>query len=94
MANAAVIDGYDAHDGHALCKGHVGVTVIPAALAFADNAILDDWNEFLTLVLLGYEIGTRAGIALHTNSPVMHSSGAWNALAAAAIGARMLRLSR
>jgi 2-methylcitrate dehydratase PrpD len=93
MAGAAIIDGFDGHDGHALCKGHAGVTVIPAALAFADALALADWDEFLTLVLLGYEIGTRAGIALHATSPTMHSSGAWNALAAAAIGSRMLRLS-
>jgi 2-methylcitrate dehydratase PrpD len=93
MAGAAIIDGYDAHDGHALCKGHVGVVVIPAALAFADELALQDWDEFLSLVLLGYEIGTRAGIALHASAPILHSSGAWNALAAAAIGARMLRLS-
>jgi len=93
MAGAAIIDGFDGHDGHALCKGHAGVTVIPAALAFADAAELSDRDEFLTLVLLGYEIGTRAGIALHATSPTMHSSGAWNALAAAAIGSRALRLS-
>ena len=36
MAGAAIIDGFDGHDGHALCKGHVGVTVVPTALAFAD----------------------------------------------------------
>jgi 2-methylcitrate dehydratase PrpD len=94
MAGAAIIDGFDGHDGHALCKGHAGVTVVPAALAFADALALTDRDEFLTLVLLGYEIGTRAGIALHATSPTMHSSGAWNALAAAAIGSRMLRLSQ
>ncbi len=93
MAGAAIIDGFDAHDGHVLCKGHVGVAVIPAALAFADDLALEDWDELLSLVLLGYEIGTRSGIALHASAPTMHSSGAWNALAAAAIGARALRLS-
>jgi 2-methylcitrate dehydratase PrpD len=93
MAGAAIIDGFDGHDGHALCKGHAGVTVVPAALAFADVLGMTDWDEFLTLVLLGYEIGTRAGIALHATAPTVHSSGAWNALAAAAIGSRMLRLS-
>jgi 2-methylcitrate dehydratase PrpD len=92
MAGAAIIDGFDGHDGHPLCKGHAGVTVIPTALAFADALALDDWQEFLTLILLGYEIGTRAGIALHATSPTLHSSGAWNALAAAAVGSRMLRL--
>lgn len=93
LAGAAIVDGFDGHDGHALCKGHAGVTVIPAALAFADALALTDWDEFLTLVLLGYEIGTRAGIALHATSPTLHSSGAWNALAAAAIGSRVLCLS-
>ena len=93
MAGAAIIDGFDGHDGHALCKGHAGVTVVPTALAFADTLALNDWEEFLTLVLLGYEIGTRAGIALHAIAPTLHSSGAWNALAAAAIGSRVLKLS-
>lgn len=93
MAGAAIIDGYDAHDGHALCKGHVGVAVIPTALAFADALALEDWDEFLSFVLLGYEIGTRAGIALHASAPTLHSSGAWNALAAAAVAARALQLS-
>ena len=93
MAGAAIIDGYDAHDGHAFCKGHVGVAVIPTALAFADDLALVDWDAFLSLVLVGYEIGTRAGVALHGSAPTLHSSGAWNALAAAAIGARALRLS-
>ena len=30
MAGAATIDGYDAHDGHRLTKGHAGVVVLPA----------------------------------------------------------------
>ena len=90
MAGAAIIDGFDGHDGHPLCKGHAGVTVLPATLAFADALALNDWAEFLTLILLGYEIGTRAGIALHATAPTLHSSGAWNALAAAAIGSRVL----
>ena len=93
MVGAAIVDGFDGHDGHPLCKGHAGVTVIPVALAFADALALNDFDEFLTLVLLGYEIGTRAGIALHASAPTLHSSGAWNALAAAAIGSRMLRLT-
>ena len=93
MAGAAIIDGFDGHDGHPLCKGHAGVTVVPATLAFADALALNDWAEFLTLILLGYEIGTRAGIALHATAPTLHSSGAWNALAAAAIGSRVLKLS-
>src|SRR6218665_1535490 len=49
-------------------------------------------REFLTALVLGYEIGTRAGIALHASACDYHTSGAWNALAAAALAARLLPL--
>jgi len=66
---------------------------LPALLAFADTGPPIDGKTFLTLLVLGYEIGTRAGIALHASTPDYHSSGAWNALACAAIGARALHLT-
>jgi 2-methylcitrate dehydratase PrpD len=93
FAGAAMTDAFDAHDGHALCKGHAGATVVPSALAFADECALADWEELSCWAVVGYEIGTRAGIALHRSTEVHHSSGAWNALAAAALGSRALGLS-
>lgn len=92
-AGASTIDAVDAHDGHPLTKGHAGVTVLPALLAFVDGAGIDcAGDELLACVVLGYEVGTRAGIALHGSVPDYHCSGAWNALAASAIGARRLGL--
>src|SRR5262249_8770104 len=44
-------------------------------------------------LVLGYEIATRAGIALHASVADYHTSGAWNALGCAAIVARVLGLS-
>ncbi|HMA15454.1 MAG TPA: MmgE/PrpD family protein, partial [Kiloniellaceae bacterium] len=79
MAGAGSIDAVDAHDGHRLTKGHAGVTVIPALLAFCDEAAACDGAEFLTRLVLGYEIATRAGIALHATAADYHTSGAWNA---------------
>ncbi|MGY0399111.1 MAG: MmgE/PrpD family protein, partial [Ostreibacterium sp.] len=38
-------------------------------------------------------IGTRAGIALHSTAKDYHTSGAWNAIAGAALAARVQRLS-
>jgi len=93
FAGAATMDSFDGHDGHALTKGHVGAAALPALLAFADTGPPIDGKTFLTLLVLGYEIGTRAGIALHASTPDYHSSGAWNALACAAIGARALHLT-
>ena len=92
MAGAAMIDSFDAHDGHRLTKGHIGVVVVPAVLAFADEIGRGDAGEFLTRIVLGYEIAARAGMALHATVPEYHTSGAWNAIAAAAIGARVLGL--
>ena len=91
FAGAATIDAFDAHDGHVLTKGHAGVAVLPALLAFTDGRSCGS-RAFLTCVVLGYEVATRAGIALHASVPDFHCSGAWNALGAAAVGARVLAL--
>jgi 2-methylcitrate dehydratase PrpD len=91
-AGAATIDAFDAHDGHALTKGHAGVAVLPALLAVADAGKRIDGRDFLVCLILGYEVATRAGIALHASASDYHSSGAWNALGCAAVAARLLGL--
>lgn len=93
FAGASTIDAFDGHDGHRLTKGHAGVAVLPALLAYVDGATARgtaDGREFLTCLCIGYEVATRAGIALHASVSDYHCSGAWNALACAAIGARLL----
>lgn len=98
-AGASTIDSFDAHDGHALTKGHAGVAVLPAILAFADaEGLLGaeglTSSDLLTLTIIGYEIATRAGIALHDTACDYHTSGSWNALACTALGARLLQLDQ
>ncbi len=94
FAGATTIDAFDAHDGHVLTKGHAGVAVLPALLAYLDGGVCppsrSTGREFLTCIVIGYEIATRAGIALHATVPDYHCSGAWNALACAALGGRWL----
>ncbi len=92
LAGAMSIDALDGHDGHKLTKGHVGCGVLPALLALSEAEGETRGDAFLTALVLGYEIGTRAGIALHRTASDYHTSGAWVALACAALGARMLRL--
>ena len=71
FAGASTIDALDGHDGHVLTKGHAGAAILPALLALVDAAgpgevpAPVDGREFLTRLVLGYEIATRAGIALH-----------------------------
>ncbi len=93
LAGGMTIDAMDAHDGHKLVKGHVGCGVLPALVAFSQAEELYNDREFLTCLVIGYEIGTRAGIALHQTACDYHTSGAWVSIASAAIGARTLKLT-
>ncbi len=92
LANGMMIDSIDAHDGYKPAKGHVGCHVLPALLAYHQTCANRDGKQFLTDFIVGYEIGCRAGEALHASVPDYHTSGAWGAVTAAALGARVLGL--
>jgi len=93
LAGGMQIDSVDAHDGHKLTKGHVGCGVLPAALAFSEIDTEHSESDLMGAIVMAYEIGARAGIALHASAPDYHTSGAWISLATAAIGARSMKLS-
>lgn len=93
LANATTIDSMDAHDGLKPVKGHIGCGVFPALLAFTQAENKLDEREFLTQLLIGYELGGRAGLALHRTVSDYHTSGAWVTIACAAMGARALGLN-
>ncbi|MBC8407649.1 MAG: MmgE/PrpD family protein [Rhodobacteraceae bacterium] len=94
LANGMTIDSLDAHDGHKLTKGHVGCGVLPGLIAVMEAEGVNDPRELLTSIVIGYEIGTRAGIALHSSACDYHTSGAWIALATAALTSRQLGLTK
>jgi 2-methylcitrate dehydratase PrpD len=94
LAHAMTIDALDIHDGHPLTKGHAGAAVIPALFAFLSDTKPTSGQEFLTRLVIGYEVALRAGITLHATACDYHTSGAWNALGCAAVGARALGLNR
>ncbi|MEA2779574.1 MAG: hypothetical protein QOK29_1118 [Rhodospirillaceae bacterium] len=94
LAGGMTIDSFDSHDGHVLTKGHAGVAILPGLLALADAAASPPSGlEFLTALVVGYEIAIRAGIAQHATAPDYHTSGAWNALGVAAVAARLWELN-
>lgn len=93
LAGGMMIDSFDAHDGHVLTKGHAGCAIFPGLLALcAVSPRETSGTEFLTALVIGYEIAIRCGIAQHRISCDYHTSGAWNALGVAAVAARMGRL--
>lgn len=94
LAHAMTIDALDIHDGHPLTKGHAGAAIVPALFAFLRDDQPISGQEFLTRLIIGYESALRAGITLHATACDYHTSGAWNALGCAAVGARALGLTR
>ena len=92
-AAATQIDNLDGHDGYSPTKGHIGVVVVPALAALAESRPDLSGPEALAALIVGYEVAGRAGIALHATVSDYHTSGAWNALGATAVAARLRRLS-
>ncbi len=87
LAGGATIDSLDAHDGHRLTKGHAGAGVFPGLSALWQAEAPND--DFLSCFIVGYEVAIRVGIAQHATCCDYHTSGAWNALGVAALGARL-----
>ena len=88
-AGATQIDSLDAHDGFSRAKGHAGCGLLPGVLAFAETTPELSGRDLLISMVIGYEIACRAGLALHDTVSDYHTSGAWVALAVAALGVRL-----
>ncbi len=86
------LDNLDAHDGWQPSKGHAGAAIFPALCAFAEAETKVSGQEALAGMVLGYEVSYRGASALHATVADYHTSGAWNALGCAAIGARLRKL--
>ena len=94
FAMAMQLDNLDAHDGWQPSKGHAGAALFPALAAFGAAAETPlSGREALTAFISGYEIAYRAAVALHATVEDYHTSGAWNSLGCAAIGARLRGLN-
>jgi len=89
LASATQIDALDAHDGYSPSKGHAGCGLIGALLAIADEMEDLSGEEFLTTLAIGYEIACRAAVSLHETACDYHTSGAWVAIACAAMSVRL-----
>lgn len=85
FANAAFCQVHDCNDGYPFRGGsaiHPGRTIIPSALALADETRATG-RELLTAIIVGYEVGAR------TRGPLPPPSDAYGA---AAVASRLLKL--
>lgn len=93
LANGFAGNALDIDDGYRRIKGHPGACVLPAVLAaseYAREPIVG--TTLLTALVVGYEVGIRAGLIRHATHTTYHSSGSWGAIAAAAAAGRLLDL--
>jgi 2-methylcitrate dehydratase PrpD len=82
------INALDADDGHNMIKGHPG-SVLMAGLWPAAVQRGVSYKEFLTAMVIGYEVAIRAGLALHRHYNYYHGTGSWGAFGVAAGVARL-----
>ena len=74
-------------EGNQFARGHPGIHVIPAALAAAERFDCSG-RDLLLAIALGYEIGSRSGIASRLRV-TMHPHGTWGTVGAAVAVARL-----
>jgi 2-methylcitrate dehydratase PrpD len=88
FANGTAANALDIDDGYRLVKGHPGACVLPVAMG-AGEAAGCTGRAFLTALVVGYEVGIRAGLIRHAVSQTYHSSGSWGAVAGAAAACKL-----
>jgi 2-methylcitrate dehydratase PrpD len=96
-AGAALANGFfgnalDIDDGYRNVKGHPGACALPPVLAAAQLAGACTGAEFLTALVVAYELGIRTGVIRHATCRTYHASGSWGAIAGAAAAGRLLGL--
>ncbi|HEX6306385.1 MAG TPA: MmgE/PrpD family protein [Anaerolineales bacterium] len=96
LANGFAANALDIDDGYRRIKGHPGSCALPPILAAterqAERQAVVSGKDFLTALVIGYEIAIRAGLIRHATYPIYHSSGSWGAIAAAAAAGKVLGL--
>ena len=94
LANGFAGNALDIDDGYRMVKGHPGACVLPPVLAAAEIGGGISGEAFLTALVVGYELGIRAGMIRHARYPTYHSSGSWGAISGAGAAGKVLGLDR
>ncbi|MBM6581046.1 MmgE/PrpD family protein [Microvirga sp. BT689] len=76
-------------EGNQYARGHPGIHVVPAALAAGERLSVSG-ADLIVAIALGYEIGSRVGIASKLRV-TMHPHGTWGTIGAALTAARLER---
>jgi len=86
--NSTFASASDLDDGHREAMGHPGASIIPAALAVAQETDASG-RELLAAIIIGYEVAIRIAAARDHTALDTLSTGRWCAYGAAAAGGRL-----
>lgn len=91
FANSLVMGARAQHDESPRAISHFGSTVIPGLLATAEQLGSISGRDFLTAMVIGYEVGDRVGGSLvaSTNEHGFRPTGLFGPIAGAAAGASL-----
>ena len=92
LANGTMAHSFETDDVHDESLLHPGTVVVPAALAVAEETSVSG-IEYLTAVILGYELMVRVGLGVGSLAHMMggfHSTGTNGVFGAAAASAKLV----
>lgn len=95
LANGTMGHGFELDDVHEGAQSHPGGVVIPAALSIGEQESVDGRN-FLTAVIMGYEVMCRVGMGVGAKAHMVkgfHPTGTSGNYGAAAAAGKILGLS-
>ena len=92
MSNSVAASALDLDDGHRAAGGHPGASIIPAAVAIAEE-VEANAEDLLAAIVVGYEVGLRVAAARDFTALDTLSSGRWCAYGAAAAGGFLRKMA-
>lgn len=87
--NSTLGSAIDIDDGHRMAVGHPGSSIIPAAIAVAENENLDG-KKLLEAIISGYEVAIRVSRSRDPFSIENLATGQWGVFGAAIAASKLL----
>lgn len=92
VAMAHASNSFDIDDGHTMVCGHPGASFIAGLLASAMEQNVD-YKEFLTTLVIAYDVTVRNGLAEQEHYGYFHSTGTYGAVGTCAAMGRLARFT-
>lgn len=86
-------NSFDIDDGHNMIKGHPGTSFIGSVMAAGLESDIS-YREYLTTLVISYDVAVRMGIAIQKHYDFLHSTGTYGAVASAAGAGRIFGFTK